>query len=112
MKKTAYNVAVAFKNMGGKRGVKAIPGYTFNFGGIRFGVSNITSNDVTLDEWIVTELYTGYAVATAATRKAAIDKAIRPDIIARIKATLATWNYDDINPGLTPDTDILTVHTN
>lgn len=116
MQKANYNISVFNKKKGAKR--VSIPGYIFIFGGLRFGISNYyssTGKAVKGYAWTITELTTGYSIGhmfSAAKRKDAIQKLTVENVhmMKSIRAAVSAYNGKDVNPGLIPNNEFLTVH--
>ena len=122
-KLTTYNI---WRQNKGKDEINTIHGYTFDYSGIRYGISR---NYLVKDgkkwkeeigyEWKITELTTGALVGIAGrTKKEAIEKLVSRENERRreaIREAVKAWekeNRPDHNENTIIQEQILSVHTN
>lgn len=119
MKRQLFNIYVVNNQ---RRGARAVSGYTFNYHGIRCGVSNEYINaagDVARGrEWKVTELTTGAFFATGASMQSATAAGIdfinnnRGRVSDAIRAIFEKYGIENINPATRIQYDFLTATNN
>lgn len=112
MEKVNYRISVrksADKNP--MNPMNMIPGYVFNIGNVRFGVSNVGIDGKKHDVWTITELTTGYKIIDGYNRKNAIDELVR--------MPKAKWEYmkevvskciENLNETIQPKYDIYSAY--
>lgn len=117
MKKANYNISV-FDTKENAKKLVSIPGYIFYFGGLRFGISNYYSFDGKAQKgttWTITELTTGYSIGymfSAEKQKDAIHN-LTVEYVNRadsIRTAVSAYKGKDVNPGLIPNNEFLTVY--